>query len=202
MLTTSVVRNKLLSIDVTDPPTTPIMTTAEGKKYANVTFGTEDDVLIDGLIESVTDTIERSTRRSLLTQEVTIVWQATTLPLRLFRSPIQSVVSVKTRYEGTLSTAETLTNFYVAAANGLRPKLFFKEGFEFTESSIEEIEIVVSCGFGDDASAVPAKLIQAARLILNQFYDRRDDLVAGDRSGNLVPFHARSLMSEFESPVI
>ena len=199
MLTTTKIRKRLLSVVITAPSTTPLMTVTDGKKYANVTFGTEDDTLIESLIQAASNAVEKTSRRSLLTQEVTVRWRATSLPLRVYRSPIQEIVSVSTYWQGT-ETTETKTNFYIGGGNGLRPKIFFKDGFEFTASEIEEIEIVTKNGWGDEPTDVPSELIQAARLILNQFYDRRDNIVEG--SANLVPFDAHTLMSTHIAPVI
>ncbi len=200
MLTRTPVRNRLQSIVVSDPPSATLIDVAEAKKYLNVTIGTGDDALITRLISAAVATVGLKTRRALLTQEVTTIWKATNLPLRIWRSPIQNLVSVRTIYQGEEADVETLSNFYIIAGSGLRPKIAFKDGFEFTESDIEEIEIVTSCGFGDEKDDVPEKLIQAAYLILNQFYDHRDNFVEG--SVNFVPFDAENLIYEFTAPVI
>ena len=199
MLTTTPIRNRLISVKVSTLPTDALITIADAKKYLNVT-GSDDDALITRLADAAMMTVERLTRRSLLDQQVTTIWSAQALPLRLFRPPVQNIVSVKSIYQGTKSTAETLTNFYLSGADGMRPKIAFKDTFEFTESNIEEIEIVVACGYGDDPCYVPDELVQAAYLILNQSYDCRDNYVEG--SGTPVPFDAHRLMTPFIVPVI
>ncbi len=200
MLTRTLVRNRLQSIVVSDLPTAALIDVEDAKKYLNVTIGTEDDAMITRLISAAVATVELKTRRALLTQEVTTLWKATSLPLRIWRSPIQNLVSVRTIYQGEEADVETLSNFYIIAGSGLRPKVAFKDTFSFTQSDIEEIQIVTTSGFGDEKEDVPEKLIQAAYLILNQFYDHRDNFVEG--SINLVPYDAETLMYEFTAPVI
>jgi uncharacterized phiE125 gp8 family phage protein len=199
MLTTTPVKSRLLSVTTGDAAS-DLFTPPEAKAWLNAeNADAGQTVLIEGLIKAVAEVVEKETRRVLITRAVTVRHQASFMPLKLFRPPTNSITSITTYYQGA-DTTEDHTNFYILGGLGKRPKLFMKDDGEWVATSIEEIEIVTSNGYGGDVTSVPRPLVQAARQILSQFYDRRDDYIEGGAIP--LPRTARVLMAPFVCPVI
>lgn len=199
MLTTTPIKSRLLSV-TPGTATSDLFTTPEAKTWLNAeNADAKQTILIADLIKAVAETIEKETRRVLITRAVTVRYQALFVPLKLFRPPINSITTINTYYQGDV-TAEDATDFYVLGGLGKRPKLFMKDDGVWAATSIEEIEIVTSNGYGADITFVPHPLIQAARQILSQFYDRRDDYIEG--AAIPLPRTARILMAPFVCPIL
>jgi uncharacterized phiE125 gp8 family phage protein len=199
ILTHRTTRPRLVSVAVTDPPDTALIEVSDAKKYLNITVGTSDDDLLERLIAAATRTVERKTHRALIDQQVTTRWRGSAMPLKLYRPPVQSVVSVTT-YDQEADTEEDETDFYVDGGQSMRPRLLFKDGASFSANGVTDIQVVTLNGFGPLASDVPEELVQAAYLILSQFYDRRDNFVEGTL--HELPYSASVLMQEWVVPVV
>ena len=199
MLTITPTKSRLLSVTSGDAAS-DLFTVEEAKIWLNAeNADAKQIVLLADLIKAVGETVEKETRRVLITRAVTIRYQASSVPFRLLRPPINSITTIKTYYQGT-STDEDETGFYILGGLGKRPKIFMKDDGEWAATAIEEIEVVTSNGYGADVTSVPTPLVQAARQILSQFYDRRDDFIEG--AVFRLPRTAHSLMAPFVCPVI
>lgn len=196
-LTSRIIRPRLLSVAVTTPATAELITVPNAKKYLNVdTDG--DDALITRLIKAATRIGERATHRAFLSQEVTTVWRAPALPLRIFNPPVQSIVSVTTTSYG-VDTEEDEDDFFIEAAAGYKPQIRFKEGKSFAGSSVDTIEIVTVNGYGATAASVPEELIQAVYQVIQQFYDHRDSFTEGSISE--LPISAATAFDKWKVPM-
>lgn len=192
MLTRRVQKPKLLSIDHGDPAAV-LISTADAKNYLNVTFGTEDDALIDMLVDASRLAVEDYTHRSLINRTVTVRYEGSTLPVRLHAPPFVELTSLKTYYEGA-ETATAVSNVYVLGASGTRPQVRFKSTGEFTANEIQEIEAAYTAGYGEAASNVPEVFITAAKIILNDLYDKRGSFIKGKPMQN-IPGPAERLLN-------
>ena len=204
MLTPTPVSKRFLGSTVTSAAATPLLTTAQAKSFLNV-VGTDSDTLIDSLVEAATATAEKFTRRAFITQTVVTRWEASELPLVIDRSPVQSLTGVTTYdFDGDSSVEASPGDlFYVQGLSSMRPKLAWQADGDaaFTADEVREIHITTVNGFGDAASDVPSPIINAVRLILSQFYDRRDDFAEGKGLVKL-PFGSRALLAPFQLPLI
>ena len=191
-------RPRLIETVVTSAPSAAILTTAAVKTYLNVTTS-GSDTLIALMIDAAESAIEKFLRRALITQTVSTKWEASALPLRILRPPVQSLSAVTTSYEGSSSVEASLAAFFVGGSE-MRPELRMKDTGDFTESDIDEVWITTVNGYGDAATDLPPDIVQAARLVVSQFYDRRDDWVKGGVTE--LSFAARRLLTPYQIPLI
>lgn len=175
-----------------------MFTVAQAKVYLNTTVTDEDD-LITQMVAAAVRLFEDKTHRTLITHKVETIWQATTLPLRLYSPPVQSVTEIATIYQGTPSVdAPALAEVYVVGSDGLRPTVHFTDDGDFAASNIDQVRVTCECGYGDSASDVPQDIIIAIKSILSHFYDHRDEFEMGQVS--TLPWSAQRIINDYEVP--
>jgi uncharacterized phiE125 gp8 family phage protein len=181
-----------------------------------------DDTLVTRLISACRAFCEKELRQSFITQTLMLhldgfpssggyynrqirqqgptipSWLPTsTVPIPLYRPPVQSVTSVKYYDQtGTLQTIDPATyTFEVGTPSRLAPK--FGQTWPVVRPRPGAIEITYVAGYGDTAAAIPAgdlAVIQTAILLgLAGMYENR-----GDDSGGMNEDAMRSILSTLD----
>jgi uncharacterized phiE125 gp8 family phage protein len=154
----------------------PILTTAEAKKHLNVDF-TDDDALIDALVEAATVHVQRKCGVLLgeqtWRQDFDSFWQK----LRLPHSPVTAITSVVYLDEDGQSATVNASN-YELFADALGSFVRFKDSYSLPSNlyQIGAVRVTFEAGYEE----VPAPLLSAVKLILGDLYaDREAKVVSG-----------------------
>lgn len=192
------------SLARTVPPTGALLSLADAKVHLRVD-GTDEDDLIEALIDGVTDQIEGYCHRSLLTQtwrysidawpwKSALAYPATVdrawfwnrpwsyfmEPIYLPRPPLVQVLSLTYRdltdQQLTLDPAT-----YRVDTDGLPGTISLAYNQSWPNALIERsaIQITYTAGFGDTADKLPKAIIAAAKLMLGHLYMLRESHVVG-----------------------
>jgi len=165
-----------LSLIVSVEPSTEPVTLAEAKIHLRVDHGELDD-LITELIKSARRAAEVFTSRAFV--DTTFVYKVNAFPasgyidsrILLPRAPLDSVSSVS--YLDTNGDSQTLaTSVYEVDTSSLpgRIRLKFAQSWPNTRLHPEVITITFIAGYGA-ASAVPASVKTAVKMIVNDLYE-------------------------------
>jgi uncharacterized phiE125 gp8 family phage protein len=136
----------------TAPATDPV-TLAEVRQWLNITPGlTEDDDIIEGLIDIAYDELESMTNRKFLEQTwtYTLDWSEVGDTIRLPLVPLVSVSSIKTTDDDGDETTVTSTNYQVRA--GENPRIVLTDSGEWPSDArdYDSMAITCVCGYGGD----------------------------------------------------
>ena len=165
---------------VTPPAAKPI-STADAKAHLRVDFS-EDDAYVALLIDVATTSLENETNRKLITQ----TWDkyqdrfwgsSITLPF----GSLQSVTSLK--YVDNADAEFTVSaNVYDVVTWEDPGRIVLGDGETWPSSTLRPAGGVIVrfiCGYGDDATDIPAPLIQAMKLTIGHLYENRESVVVG-----------------------
>ncbi len=197
-LTVGQTRNKLLSSVYTSEPVNMVIEVGDAKRLVNAS-PTDEDALIEAMIRTAMGIVEDGTHRTLITRSLDTTWISRTLPLRVLRPPVLTLVSLKTEYQGTETDDTAATaNAYLFDKNGMRPKVAFNDDGEFVQSNIQTVKISTTNGYGPLATDVPDQLIHAVRYLVSELYDQRDGFIQGTIMET--PNNAQTIMDFWEVP--
>ncbi|MHC4877581.1 MAG: head-tail connector protein [Planctomycetota bacterium] len=161
---------------VTTPPTSEPLTTAEAKLHLRVTHS-EEDTYIDGLIKAARQYVERKAWLSLITQTLTLTlreFPRGSAPIFLPCAPVQSVTSIS--YVDTAGDPQTLTTHQTDLAIS-PPQIVpaYSESWPATRKQPAAVTVVYQAGFGAAATDVPQTVRQAMLLLIGDWYHYRED---------------------------
>lgn len=166
----------------TTAPTVEPITRAEAKAHSRVTVS-DDDEYIDALIEATRDRIENHTKRALLTQ----TWRLTLDSFPLGRrdiilpwSPLQSVTSIT--YVDTNGTTQTWASSNYTVDTGATPgrvRLAYDVLYPSIRHQPNAVTVTFVAGYGAAASALPAGIVHACKILFGHYYDNREPVVTG-----------------------
>ena len=170
---------------ITDNGTGDIITLSEAKSFMRVTTS-DDDTLINTIIEAMIDSAERYTGLSFRTKEMTLEYQEYGQEIILPYGPHVSVDEVRIKFEGN-ETVLASTGYYITGQE------FFTLNLNefFTH---ENIEIDVTTGYG--AGSVPALIKLALLKATLSNYEDRQDLIDGN--ANLLPNSSKKLLDQYK----
>lgn len=157
---------------ITDATTEPV-TLGQAKAHLRVD-GTDEDALIEALIKAARQDAENRLQRALLqsTWRLTLDAFPRALPndvIPLGWGPIISVSSVK--YYDPAGTLQTLDpSAYRLADSGIEPVT----SWPASQARRGAVEITYLAGYGTDANAVPAPIVQWILLALGDLYANRE----------------------------
>jgi uncharacterized phiE125 gp8 family phage protein len=170
----------MAALTIVTGPTLEPVTLAEIEDHLRIseTSTGEEDTLLEGWITAARRYCEMVQNRAYLHQTWALVlddfpradW------IDLPRSPLVSVTHLK--YYGTGGTATTMTaaNYIVDTYN--EPgRLYLAYGEIWPTETLRPangVEVQFLCGYGSVASAVPAEVKQAIKLIVGHMYERRE----------------------------
>lgn len=173
-----------LKAELEAAPVNPLFTVDEAKDHVR-RDDDDDDALITGLVDVVTsrlDGVDGILGRCLITQ----TWseQFNGFPasdvLRLALAPLQAVSSIE-YYDGD-DNLQTMDVADYAAHN--RPgygyvKLGRDASWPSTSDRDDAVKVTYIAGYGDDAADVPPTIRHAAKMLLGEYYEIREDVVTG-----------------------
>jgi uncharacterized phiE125 gp8 family phage protein len=156
------------------PPAAEPLSLAAAKTFLRVEHDADDE-LIAALLAAARNAVELATRRVLLTQTWRIVldrWPASgciAAPV----NPLQSLAAARVRGADGAATPLDPDGFTLDGASAPAVIAFERANLAEPGRARAGIELDVVAGYGA-ASAVPAPLAQAVRLLLAQSYERRE----------------------------
>lgn len=163
-----------MSWKVTTDPASEPLTRTEVKNYLKVDFSADDD-LIDMLIKSARQWIEKHCNIGLLPQTVTETWDY--WPEELTVSPVRAVSAIS--YLDSAGDTQTwASDQYTLDTLQYPARVAKKYGIIYPSlrDEINAVSAVYTVGW-DDASALPAPIKQAMYLTIADAYENRENYV-------------------------
>jgi len=182
----------------TGPAVEPVDADAIAKLDLKVDASDEDG-LIDILLQAARETVEMRTGRSLITQsrEIKLDYFPKCDTIRVPFGPLQTVV---VKYYDTTDTEVTLasSNYWVDTHSDV-PRIVIKTSWPSTYDRPNAVKVEYTAGYGNAGSNVPAPLRKAVLLLLGHFYENRQNvIVSGSPTGALeLPYSAEVLMAPY-----
>lgn len=190
-------RRKLTSAPAIEP-----ITVNEAKAFARVTIDNDDD-LIEGFIIAARQYVEAYIQGALITQTWTFYFDAdeeifskrfVNLPIR----PIISITSVKTYTDANVAEIYSSDNYRLSDS-----RVLLNDAYEWPDNYriADSAEFVVVAGFGPLASDVPEAIRLAIKMIVAQWYEKREasyDPTEGSQAGT-VPFGVTALLQPYRN---
>ncbi|KJR48407.1 hypothetical protein UF75_1205 [Desulfosporosinus sp. I2] len=186
-----------MNLVLTTPPAIEPLEVQEVKDYLRVDDTTEDNFL-SAIITASREYCESFQNRAYITQ----TWQLSfdywpAYVIELPRGNLQTVNRVT--YKSSIGEEVTLQEHvdYHYSTRGILGRLspvYGKSWLSFVPTSLDAIVIDYTCGYGDLAESVPAKVIQAMKLLIGYWYENREAAVIGSVSREL-EFSVTSLLS-------
>lgn len=161
---------------------------------------TDEDGLIDILIQAARELVEEKTQSSLITQ--TRVMKMDYFPnsdtITLPFGPVQSVSSVYYYNDDGDSTLLSSSLYWVDSDSRIA-RIVVKDSWPSTEDRPGAVVITYVCGYGSAGSNVPAPLRKAILLLVGHFYENRQNvIVSGSPTGVIeIPFGAEVLIAPY-----
>lgn len=196
------------SVEVSSAPPAEPLTLTETKLHLKVDISDDDD-LIDGLIQSAREWVENYCRRSLVQQTLKVRlddWNDG--EIRLPGAPVQSVSSVEYLADSgsnllTLDSGQYQVDTYsvppriVPAASVVWPVL--------ATGKINRVVVTYVAGYTpgsssptDYAENVPGAVKSAMKLLIAHWYDNRSAVAAGNVPPSEVPLAVKALLGPYE----
>jgi len=145
-----------MKLTQTTAPTTTAVSLAEARAWLNMTPGiTEDDAVLELLIDEAVDYLEHRTNRKLLAQTWTLQldWSEVSECIRLPLVPLVSVSSIKTTDDDGVETTVTSTNYQVRA--GEDPRIVLTSDGEWPSDARDYDAMAIVCVCGYAGTVVP-----------------------------------------------
>lgn len=182
------------NLAIVTPPAEELLRFADIEAQLRL-FVDDEKQLIEGtMIPTAREVCELWARRAFLTQTLRLTLDAwpDDCVIHLRRPPIQSVTSVV--YVDDNGTSHTLAaSKYVVDLDGQR--VYIDDVPSATLQQIAGVRVTYVAGYGDSAEDVPARYIQAAKLLVGHYYENREAVVVGQGFSALeVPLAVRFLL--------
>lgn len=152
---------------VTTPPAIEPVTLAETKLFGKIDYGTDEDSLVEGFIQSAREAAEEYLGRAFIQQTIRILmdwWPGTAV--KLPRPPLISIDKVATLDEDDAETEYDSDNYYVVT-EAIPGKLVLKQGVSAPYNSGRTYGgylIELKAGYGDVATDVPRPIREGIML--------------------------------------
>jgi uncharacterized phiE125 gp8 family phage protein len=168
---------------ITSPPAVEPLTLTEAKAHLRVS-GTDDDATVLSYLAASRIRFERETGRQLITADYT--FRLDRFPrgmaaIRLPKPPLQEVAEI--RYIDPAGDEQTLiegTDYIVDIDREPGEiRLAYDMTWPSTRLQPNAVEIDFTCGHGDAETDINELIRGAIRLMLGQFFEYREDLIAG-----------------------
>ena len=173
------------------------VTQAEAKLFLRIDT-TDDNDLIDSLLEAAEDLVESFTGRQLLTDTQTLYLTSWASEIPLDYPPLGSITHIK--YYDADSVQQTLANtVYEVDSTGAKSfvRLAYNQSWPDVRGHDGDILITYTAGYGA-ASAVPDGLKTAMKLLVGNWYENREATSA--LTMKEVPFAIRCLLWKYRVP--
>ena len=187
------------SLTETSAPAAEPLSTAQAKTYLRVEHS-EEDSLIDNLIEAARVHVEMFTHRSLINTTFTLKLDAFPQEIRTPRSPLSSVTSIT--YIDTNGASQTLsTDTYDVDTDTEPGRIFLKHNQDWpdTRGINNAVTVTFVAGYGSASTDIPESLRAAVSMLTAHYYEQREPVVVGTITGR-IPMSVESLMWMNEVP--
>jgi uncharacterized phiE125 gp8 family phage protein len=167
------------SLTVTAPPALEPISLAEARDHLRED-GTEQDVLIAGLIAAVRQHQEDTLGLALVSQTHALRLDSFPDEIELPRAPVQSVTSIA--YVDTAGAAQTLSAVsYTVDIYSTPARIIPAYGLSWpdTRDVPNAVTVTYVAGYGATAAAVPDTLRSAALMRVADLYENRETQVVG-----------------------
>lgn len=170
----------MIGLSLLTPPASEALTLAEVKTHLRVETS-NDDTLIGTLIVAARLLCEAWTGRALMTQTWQIKFDDALCGnfIRLPKTPVQSVVHIKTYDDADAATVFSSANYFVDPVGG-RVILRVGASWPVASRAASGYEVQFVSGYGSAGSDVPAPLRQGMLMHIARLYAVRGDLVGPD----------------------
>lgn len=181
---------------ITGPSLVPV-TLAELRTQVNwPDDDTTHDARLSSLAADACETIERYTRRAMISQ----VWRWTTGVARIFalpRPPLISVSSVKVYDTESVATTLTEGTDFEVLSNGSPGIVRMLDSYTFSGyRDTEPVEINYTAGYGTGAEAVPFGLREAILQLVTMNFEHRGDTMME------MPMHLKAKLDGLRSGTV
>ena len=192
-----------MNVTTITAPTEEPITLAEAKAHLRVST-TEDDQYIDGLITAARQWAERTTRRAIVTQTLSVSFDfGFPCVVYLPRAPLISVTAASFVYLDTDGVSTQVPTATYTVDTTTEPGRVY-EAYGQTWPTTRDVEKAVTCqfvaGYGA-ASAVPADLKAAIKLLVSQMYEFREPHIVGG-AVSAVPMSVETILHAYRLPVV
>jgi hypothetical protein len=179
---------------VTEPSIEPV-TLSDVKAYAKID-GSDDDGLLNDLIMTARQSVEKYLKRALITQTwkltldlpynslaihlppgtyqmpVTALYGDMPEDIDLPYKPLQSITSVKFYDTSNTESTYSASNYFADTANG---RLIFNDTASLPSNLRQYAACVITfvCGYGADSNTVPSPIKTAIKMFVQKMYDER-----------------------------
>jgi uncharacterized phiE125 gp8 family phage protein len=180
---------------ITKPSIEPI-TLAQAKAHLNIDSDfTDDDAIIDLVIQTAREAVENKTGRKLITTTMGHQRDCFSAVMGLPHT-VQSVTEIT--YVDTDGATQTLANteyeLDVNRAPG-RVMLAYGKTYPSTRNKVNAVTIKYVTGFGDNAQDVPSALQHAMLLLIGHYYENRE--ATAPININTIPMSVEFLLNPY-----
>lgn len=159
---------------------------------------TDDDELLDSMIDAAVDCVENFTRRSLLTQTITLTCDGFPIFFEIERPVLQSVTSIQ--YVDSDGNTQTLASSGYTVDTASTPGRIveaYGETWPSTQSVINSVTVIYVAGY-TSAANVPNQIKQAIKVLVSDFYKDRESYIVGVSSVSELPHTAKVLLRPYQ----
>lgn len=113
------------------------------------------------------------------------------------KGSLQTINLVSYKDSEGVTTELTAITDYVFSPRGILGRLtpaYGKSWPSFTPFPLDAVVIEFTCGYGDNATSVPAKVIHAIKLLVSHWYEHRTPLSDTDQAPEEIAFTVSSLL--------
>jgi uncharacterized phiE125 gp8 family phage protein len=192
--------------ELTTAPLIEPVTVDEAKLYCRIDLA-DDDAILSALISSARQYAEHYIHGALINQTWTFYFDADddllfdkryiNLPI----NPLVSVTSVSTFSDANVSAVYANTHYRLSGN-----RILLNDNYEwpYTVRSTDSAAVVVVAGFGSLATDVPESIRLAIKMLVAQWYDKREALFdlateTGNTTMATVPFGVTALLAPYKS---
>ncbi|NBQ69143.1 MAG: hypothetical protein EBU46_10035 [Nitrosomonadaceae bacterium] len=187
-------------LTVTTPPATEPVTLAEMKLHSRID-GLEDDDLVNGLITAARMHLEQAANMKLITQTLTLsIDDFPASGILYLDGPVQSVTSIEYYdLDGNLQTWDSELYQVDTTANPARIMPAYDETWPDYLDDYNSIVVTYVAGYGD-ATAVPAILKQAIKMLVGHWYANRE--TTSEVQSYEVPYAVDQIVKMFSRGIV
>ena len=177
-----------------------LITTADAKTFLRVDVS-DDDTLIDNLVQAATESAQEYTNRFFI-DTIVDEYATTFTDLKyLYKSPVSSITHIK--YYDSSNVQQTLASSVYSLIPAIEPSqigLKVDQSYPTVAGREDAIECRYTVGYGSTAASVPQAIIQAVYLTIGHWYQNRETVVVG-RTASEVPMSAKMLLNQYKVQV-
>lgn len=159
---------------------------------------TSEEAYLTALITAAREYCEGFQNRAYITQTWEASWDY--WPCREIELPkgrLQTVDTVSYKNSDGVTTELTETTDYVYSTRGILGRLtqaYGKTWPSFTAFPLDAVVVEFTCGYGDTAASVPAKVIQAMKMLISHWYENRTPLTETGQAPEEIAFAVSALL--------